>query len=84
MVNELHDREHELIGERIDDISIQNKDHENRLILLEKTSHVRDVQIGNLVKSIDTLISWIKWGLAFFVPATISFLIWLLQQQLSK
>lgn len=84
MVNELHDREHEIISEKIDDISIQNKDHESRIVVLEKTSHVRDMQINNLVKSIDNLISWIKWGLAFLVPATVSFLIWLLQQQLVK
>lgn len=89
MVSEIHDKEHEIIKEKFTDIYQRNEEHETRLTLLEKISAIREEQIKHILegmyrtnKAIESLVGWIKWGLAFLVPSSIAFAVWLLQQQL--
>lgn len=91
MVEKVCEIIHENLDDEIRNIKIQSKDHEERIVILERISHSRDVQIGNILdgldrtnKSIDQLVSWIKWGLAFLIPAFIAFFSWLLQQQMVR
>lgn len=86
---ELYEIKHNLLNKEIDYIKSNVDEHEDRITLLEKINYARDEQIKNILegmdrtnKSIDSLVSWIKWGLAFVVPAFIGFFTWLLQNQI--
>lgn len=78
------DREIEQFKESETEQDIKLDNHEKRIIILEKLSYATDIQMKNVLDAISNLISWIKWGLAFVIPATIGMFVWLLQQQLVK
>lgn len=91
MDREVHDLKHEIIDKNMEDVRLWKSDHEIRITSLEKIDGVRNEQIKNILdgldrtnKSVYSLINWIKWGLAFVIPSTMGFFIWLFQQQLMK
>lgn len=58
--------------------------HADRLDKLEQNDAKRDIQIENLCKSIEGLISTIKWGAGFILGGIVTFFFYAIQNNLFK
>ncbi|CEP50485.1 hemolysin XhlA family protein [Paraclostridium sordellii] len=58
--------------------------HDERLDRLEQNDVKRDIQIDNLCKSIEGLISTLKWGFGFICSGVIGFFFYAIQNHLFK
>ena len=62
-----------------EEIKEQLKDHEKRIVALERTDAEFAIRLDNLLEKIESLTCWIK-GLVFSIIATgIGFIIWYIQ-----
>ena len=79
---EIHKVKHDVIEKDINNLQCDTKDNTTRIIVLEKSDLLINEQMRNTMKSIDTLVQWIKWALGIGVVGYVSFFAWLLQQQI--
>ena len=79
---ELHDFKHVSLDKEIDYLKGDSIDTKNRIILLEKSESLLNEQMKNTMNSIESLITWIKWGLGMGMGSYLAFFTWMLQQQL--
>ena len=79
---ELHEFKHISLDKEIDYLKGDNIDTKNRIILLEKSESLLNEQMKNTMHSIESLITWIKWGLGMGIGSYLAFFAWMLQQQI--
>jgi len=61
------------------EIKEQLKDHEKRIVALEKTNAEFAIRLDNLLEKIDNLTSWIKALVVSIVGTGVGFIIWYIQ-----
>ena len=57
----------------------QVKDHERRIVALEKSDAEFAIRLENLIKKIDELTSWIKALVVTLITSGVGFIIWYIQ-----
>lgn len=57
----------------------QVRDHEKRIVALEKTDAEFAVRLQNLIEKLDSLTTWIKWLIVTIAGTGIGFIIWYIQ-----
>ncbi len=55
------------------------KDHERRIVILERTDAEFAIRLDNLLEKIESLTSWIKGLVCSIVATGIGFIIWYIQ-----
>lgn len=61
------------------EIREQIRDHEKRIIVLEKADAEFAVKLQNLIEKLDSLTTWIKWLIVTIAGTGISFIVWYIQ-----
>ena len=79
---EFHDFKHVNLDKEIEYLKGDSIDSKNRIILLEKSENLLNEQMKNTMRSIESLITWIKWGLGMGIGSYLAFFAWMLQQQI--
>lgn len=67
---------------KVHDTRLNN--HSGRIDTLEQDGRENKVQTANLIKSIDGLVSTIKWFIGLGVPIALAFVGWVVTQYLRK
>ena len=62
-----------------EEVKEQLKDHEQRIVLLERTDAEFAIRLDNLVEKIENLTSWIKALVLSIVGTSVGFIIWYIQ-----
>ena len=62
-----------------EDLRDQLRDHEKRIIALEKADAEFAIRLQNLIEKIDSLTSWIKALVISIIGTGIGFIIWYIQ-----
>ena len=57
----------------------QLKDHEKRIVALEKTDAEFVIRLDHLLEKIETLTCWVKWLVISMATTGIGFIIWYIQ-----
>jgi hypothetical protein len=57
----------------------QVKDHERRIVALEKSDAEFAIRLENLIKKIDELTGWIKALVVTLITSGVGFIIWYIQ-----
>ena len=57
----------------------QVKDHEKRIVVLEKSDAEFAIRLENLIKKIDELTGWIKALVVTLITSGVGFVIWYIQ-----
>ncbi len=65
--------------EKHEEIREQLRDHEKRIVALEKADAEFAIKIQNLVEKIDNLTGWIKALVISIIGTGVSFIIWYIQ-----
>lgn len=78
-MDDLCKQKHGRIDEIIDDHNSRLGDHDKRIDLLEQFQSRSEVQIMNLCKEIESLVSTIKWSMGVLITALLGFVIWYIQ-----
>ena len=65
--------------EKHEEIREQFRDHEKRIVALEKTDAEFAIKIQNLLEKIDSLTGWIKVLVVSIITTGIGFIIWYIQ-----
>ncbi len=63
----------------MDEIKETVKDHERRIVALEKTDAEFAIRLENLIEKIDSLTSWIKALVVSVITVGVGFIIWYIQ-----
>ena len=63
----------------MDEIKETVKDHERRIVALEKTDAEFAIRLENLIEKIDSLTSWIKALVVSIITTGVGFIIWYIQ-----
>lgn len=63
----------------MDEIKEMLKDHERRIVFLEKTDAEFAIRLENLLEKIENLTSWIKALVVSIVGTGVGFIIWYIQ-----
>lgn len=74
----------ELIEDKLKTYNIRLNNHGDRLDKLEQNDAKKEVQIANLIKSIDTLITILKCFITMFGSCIIGFFFYAIQTHLFK
>ena len=67
------------ICEMHEEIKEQLKDHEKRIVALEKSDAEFAIRLENLIKKIDELTGWIKALVVTLITSGVGFIIWYIQ-----
>ena len=67
------------ICEMHEEIKEQLKDHEKRIVALEKSDAEFAIRLENLIKKIDELTGWIKALVVTLITSGVGFVIWYIQ-----
>lgn len=62
-----------------EDLRDQLRDHEKRIVALEKSDAEFAIRLQNLIEKIDSLTSWIKALVISIVGTGVGFIIWYIQ-----
>jgi len=62
-----------------EDMKDQLRDHEKRIIALEKSNAEFAIRLQNLIEKIDSLTGWIKALVVSIVGTGVGFIIWYIQ-----
>jgi len=62
-----------------EDMRDQLRDHEKRIVALEKSDAEFAIRLQNLIEKIDSLTGWIKALVISIVGTGVSFIIWYIQ-----
>ena len=65
--------------EKHEEVREQLRDHEKRIVALEKADAEFAIKIQNLVEKIDTLTGWIKALVISIIGTGVGFIIWYIQ-----
>lgn len=80
MENGVCQEKHRRIDECLEIHDMRLNNHSERLDKVEQYQSRVEVQIENLCKKIDSLISSMRWGMGVLVTTLIGFLIWYIQK----
>lgn len=64
----------------MDEIRETVKEHERRIVALEKADAEFAIRLENLIEKIDSLTSWIKALVVSIVGTGVGFIVWYIQQ----
>jgi hypothetical protein len=78
-MNDLCKHKHERVDEILDNHDSRLNDHDRRIDLLEQFQSRSEVQIMNLCKEIESLVSTIKWSMGLLITTLLGFFIWYIQ-----
>lgn len=78
-MNDLCKHKHERVDEILESHDSRLGDHDRRIDLLEQFQSRSEVQIMNLCKEIESLVSTIKWSMGVLITTLLGFLIWYIQ-----
>lgn len=78
-MNDLCKHKHERVDEILDNHDSRLNDHDRRIDLLEQFQSRSEVQIMNLCKEIESLVSTIKWSMGVLITSLLGFVIWYIQ-----
>lgn len=78
-MNDLCKHKHERVDEILDNHDSRLNDHDRRIDLLEQFQSRSEVQIMNLCKEIESLVSTIKWSMGILITTLLGFVIWYIQ-----
>lgn len=78
-MNDLCKHKHERVDEILDNHDSRLSDHDRRIDLLEQFQSRSEVQIMNLCKEIESLVSTIKWSMGVLITTLLGFFIWYIQ-----
>ena len=73
---------HKAIEDKMEVHDTRLNNHSGRLDTLEQDGRESKVQISNLIKSIDSLVSTIKWLIGLGLPLAIAFISWSVSQHI--
>ena len=62
-----------------EEVKVQLRDHEKRIIALEKADAEFAIRLQNLIEKIDSLTGWIKALVVSIVGTGVGFIIWYIQ-----
>ena len=62
-----------------EEVRDQLRDHEKRIVALEKANAEFTIRLQNLIEKIDSLTSWIKALVVSIVGTGVGFIIWYIQ-----
>ncbi len=62
-----------------EEIKEQLKDHEKRIVALEKTDAEFVIRLDHLLEKIETLTCWVKWLVICMATSGVGFIIWYIQ-----
>ena len=62
-----------------EEVKDQIRDHEKRIITLEKSDAEFAIRLQNLIEKIDSLTGWIKVLVVSIITTGVSFVIWYIQ-----
>jgi len=62
-----------------EEVKDQIRDHEKRIIALEKTDAEFAIRLQNLIEKIDSLTGWIKALVVSIITTGVGFVIWYIQ-----
>jgi hypothetical protein len=62
-----------------DDVKDRLRDHEKRIVALEKSDAEFAIRMENLIEKIDSLTSWIKALVVSIIGTGVGFIIWYIQ-----
>ena len=62
-----------------EEIREQLRDHEKRIVALEKSDAEFAIRLQNLIEKIDSLTSWIKALVVSIISTGVGFIIWYIQ-----
>jgi hypothetical protein len=65
--------------EKHEEIREQLRDHEKRIVALEKADAEFAIKLQNLIEKIDSLTGWIKALVVSIITAGVGFIIWYIQ-----
>ncbi len=80
MDKEICIEKHKRIDECLETHNRRLNNHSERLDKVEQYQNRVEVQIENLCKKMDSLISSMRWGMGVLVTTLIGFLIWYIQK----
>jgi len=63
----------------MDEVKETLKDHERRIVILEKTDAEFAIRLENLIEKLENLTSWIKALVVTVVSTGVGFIIWYIQ-----
>lgn len=78
-MDDLCKHKHERVDEILENHDSRLGDHDKRIDLLEQFQSRSEVQIMNLCKEIESLVSTIKWSMGVLITTLLGFLIWYIQ-----
>ena len=78
-MDDLCKHKHERVDEIIENHDIRLGDHDKRIDLLEQFQSRSEVQIMNLCKEIESLVTTIKWSMGVLITTLLGFVIWYIQ-----
>lgn len=78
-MDDLCKHKHERVDEIIENHDSRLCDHDKRIDLLEQFQSRSEVQIMNLCKEIESLVSTIKWSMGVLITTLLGFVIWYIQ-----
>ncbi len=67
------------VGKKMDEVKETLKDHERRIVILEKADAEFAIRLENLIEKLESLTGWLKALVVSFVSAGIGFFIWYVQ-----
>jgi len=73
---------HKAIEDKMEVHDTRLNNHAGRLDTLEQDGRESKVQISNLIKSIDSLVSTIKWLIGLGLPLAVAFISWSVSQHI--
>ena len=78
-MDDLCKHKHERVDEIIENHNSRLGDHDKRIDLLEQFQSRSEVQIMNLCKEIESLVTTIKWSMGVLITTLLGFVIWYIQ-----
>ena len=78
-MDDLCKHKHERVDEILENHNIRLDDHDKRIDLLEQFQSRSEVQIMDLCKEIESLVSTIKWSMGVLITSLLGFVIWYIQ-----
>lgn len=78
-MNDLCKHKHERVDEILENHDSRLGDHDRRIDLLEQFQSRSEVQIMNLCREIESLVSTIKWSMGVLITTLLGFFIWYIQ-----
>ena len=62
-----------------EELRVQIRDHEKRIVALEKANAEFAIRLQNLIEKIDSLTGWIKALVVSIITTGVGFIIWYIQ-----